>query len=716
MEPNRAVICWMLLLLAVTVTLSLPGWASDVADAKETAATAPAMATTLPSDNQVGSRKFTTREPAEGETVIDTVPFVIKAPGKYIVTKDLVAEGSAIAVQAGDVVIDLNGKTITYGNGEVTTEKSEKYAASGIMTYNSRRKGNVGHAGILLPNRPDAQLQFEGFAWNSSSRTKNVTVRNGKIVDGAGKDLAYSHGINLAGAGGALVQDVIVEVDAPDTFGIAVGPGSKLLHTTVVHNGTHVSNRHQQVADVDLGENSEIAWCLLDGGPQAGVKARNGSIVHHNIIKHRAVVTNCYGVQGYGQKDIQVYANKIMPYNGRGLHVSEKSSNWDVHHNYIEVRETKNKEYSEMQTHGIKFEGTSNSTVRDNVVVSISSDGGQPTALNIDVKPNSGNRIVGNTFVALTINKEPAYAMYTVAADGEGTELRNNRFLSNNVLIAISPDGGKNFTLRDCDLGKVVTEGEVYAFFNRAYKKDYTSNIRFIDCRYHGVDPRKYYFPGRGAGWRSPGDYSVGNSLTLTVLNAGKPVAGATVTVTGQNIAAPITATTGADGKASVDLLAFHAVYDKEAAKTTVTEFPAYKVAVIAEGQPKEFVLAQPKTKMVATVDVTQPCVLVLTPNRPHDARVGEAYNLPLVATTKGQWKVTAGELPQGLKIADATITGTPTKAGQSTFTLQNDGTTKEVTLKVLPEEEHFWRQRVREAAKEIKGPVGGQWNADTDS
>jgi hypothetical protein len=668
----------------------------------------------LPSEDEVGSRKFTTREPAEGDTVIDSVPFIIKESGKYIVTKDLVAEGSAIAVQASDVVIDLNGKTITYGNGEVTTADSEKYAGNGIMTYNSRQKGNIGHAGILLPSRPDAQAQFEGFHWNSDSRIKNVTVRNGKIIDGKGKGLAYGHGIQLSGAGDSRIENVIIEVDTPDTFGLAIGKDGKVKHVTVVHKGTHVSNRHQQVADVNLGPGGEMSWCLLDGGPQAGVKAHNGAKVHHNIIKHRAVVTNCYGVQGYGQKDIQVFANKIMPYNGRGLHVSEKSSNWNVHHNHIEVRETKNKEYSRMQTHGIKFEGTSNSTVHDNVVLSVSSDGGQPTPLNIDIGANTDNRVVDNTFIALTVNKEPAYAVYTVTADAEGTEIRNNAFYSNNVMFAISPDGGKNFTLRECEFNKIATNKEVIFFFNRAYKKDYPNNVRFIDCRYKGVDPRNYYFPGRGAGWRSEGDYAVGNSLTLTVLDDGEPVEGAVLSLTGAS--KPIQVKSDAEGKISVDLLAFQVIYDRETAKANLTEFDAYKAVVSANGKTKQFALNQPKTKMAATIDLAKPCELILTPDQPHAGRVGEAYNLPLVATANGQWKVVDGELPAGLKLEGAAITGTPTKAGRSKITLQNADVTKDIQLHVEPEAEPFWRQRVKKAMEGVTGPVGVNWDPAGDS
>ena len=262
----------------------------------------------------VGSAEFTTRAPADDETVIDQAPFLITKPGKYIVTKDLSADASCIGLQTGDVTLDLNGHTLRYGMGEKVTE------GKGVITYNSWRKGNIGHAGILCPGRPDRAQDFKGFRWNS--RYKNVVVKNGKVQDGTGKGLAYSNGIDLGGAQGAVVENVVIEVAAPDTFGLIVGAGGKVRNVTIIHKGTHVTNRHQQVADIATGRDCEVSYCRLEGGPQAGIKAGSGTEVHHNVIRHRATVTNCYGVQGYGQKNVKVHHYLIVPYNGRGIHLS----------------------------------------------------------------------------------------------------------------------------------------------------------------------------------------------------------------------------------------------------------------------------------------------------------------------------------------------------------------------------------------------------------
>jgi hypothetical protein len=197
------------------------------------------------------------------------------------------------------------------------------------MTYNSRQKGNVGHAGILSPSRPDATDDFKGFQWGG--RLNNVLVHNGKVVDGGSKGLAYSTGVDLGGVTGAELKNVIVEVAADDCFGIKVGPRSEVHHITVNHTTRKVTNRHQQLASIYAGVESDVHHCLVLDGPQEGVKALNGSRVHHNLIKLNTKVTNGYGVIGYGQKDLKIYSNRIENRNGRGIHLSEKSSGWEVY-------------------------------------------------------------------------------------------------------------------------------------------------------------------------------------------------------------------------------------------------------------------------------------------------------------------------------------------------------------------------------------------------
>jgi hypothetical protein len=83
------------------------------------------------------------------------------------------------------------------------------------------------------------------------------------------------------------------------------------------------------------------------------------------------------------------------------------------------------------------------------------------------------------------------------------------------------------------------------------------------------------------------------------------------------------------------------------------------------------------------------PALSISTPSTP-PATVGSAYSLGLVACGGGSqtWSVTAGQLPAGLTLgSNGVLSGTPTAAGTSTFTVTvSDGTrsnSKQFTLAV---------------------------------
>ncbi|MBC8871891.1 MAG: right-handed parallel beta-helix repeat-containing protein [Planctomycetes bacterium] len=656
----------------------------------------------------LGCGEFTTREPAQGEIRIDKAPFVITQPGEYIVTKDLAAEASAIAIQADNVTLDLNGHTVKYGCGVKTAES--------IMTYTSRRSGNIGHAGVLLPGRPDATADFEGFRWNS--RRPGIVVKNGTIADGAGRGLSYSAGIQLAGAAGATVENVRIEIAAPDTFGLVVGKDAKVRHVTINNKSTHVSNRHAQMASIQTSSDCEVSKCLVEGGPQIGVKAGSGTSVHHNIIRQRATVTNCYGVAGYRKENVRVFNNKIMSYNGRGIHLSEKSSGWLVHDNYVEVRETRNKEYRRMQTHGIKLEGTSNSKIYNNVVLSISSDGGEPTALNMAVKANASNEIYNNTFIALTINEEGAYSAYLIDNDASGSIIRDNTFYTNNICYMVSPDGSRNVTFRRCTFAKISPDDEVLFYANRAYKKEGGNGDRLIDCVFTGgIDPRQHYFPGQGASWRSSGDYTVGWSLTLHVTDGDTAAGGAEAIVTDEKGAKVTTAKADEEGRLTVDLPEFKVGYDVKSAKSSIIEFGPYTVKVTFGEQSRTLALT-PKAPMSGRLDLSGTGGLILTPATPTAGRVSQEYRLALTGSGLGaDWRIEKGKLPDGLTISDGVISGTPTTAGGFAFTLANGDASKKIVIEIAPKgEPSLWRKRAELALQnKIPGRVGMRFDQKTD-
>ena len=312
---------------------------------------------------------------AQEEIVIDKLPMTLDKPGAtYVMNRDLSCRASGVLIYAENITLDMKGHTITYGTGKKRNEE--------VITYNGKRSGNVGHHGIYVPGSPrhgkDAPVKI---GWNG--RLKGIVIRNGKIRHGNG-GISYSDAILANGTLGCEIANMDIAISAPDSSAIIGGWETKIHDNRIVHTGTHVTNRHAQLGVIVSGLGSKVYNNTIIGGPQVGVKAMTGAEIHHNEIRQNATVTNCYGVQGYGQNNIHVHHNKIIPKNGRGIHVSEKSVGWKVHHNYVEVRETKNNEYPKgMWTHGIKLETCRDAKIHDNVVVSVSDMDSSPLSVSV---------------------------------------------------------------------------------------------------------------------------------------------------------------------------------------------------------------------------------------------------------------------------------------------------------------------------------------------
>ncbi len=366
------------------------------------------------------------------------------------------------------------------------------------------------------------------------------------------------------GAKEAKVYNLIVDVSEPDSEAMIIGANSKVYNCTFNDTVTQVSNRHQVLCVVLLGEGSEIYNCLLEGAPQTGIKTKSNSEVHDNIIKMRVTVTNGYGVQGYNDKNVKVHHNKIVPYDGRGIHV--RGSGWDVHHNYVEVRNGPNTEYVagrglKMTEHGIKLEKARNAKVHDNVVLSISVPGGFPTPLNLDVLPGSNNQIYDNTFVALDRHNDDAHAAYLMNRTGASITIEDNTFYTNKWSLYFEWGGTSNNTFRRCTFAKLQpSTGDEFAEFGNTWP---SVNNMFVDCRFlGGIDPKINGITAKAYhNWRGDADYSIAWSLDLTAVDGQAKLPGASVTITDQAGMEVAKGKTDADGKFTAELKQYTVKY-----------------------------------------------------------------------------------------------------------------------------------------------------------
>ncbi|MCZ7644609.1 MAG: right-handed parallel beta-helix repeat-containing protein [Planctomycetota bacterium] len=549
----------------------------------------------------VGCRPFTTRAPAEGEKLIDQVPIVIEEPGTYLLGKDLEAEASCIAIKANDVILDLNGHTLTFGTG--VRDSGE----SGVITYAGKRKGNVGHCAVVSPGRPDRCLDFpEAFNGWGRSQVTGLVLRNGRIVQGRGEGLQFCECVCLYGASAPELHDLIIEYHAADTTGLATGGGAKIHHVTIKSSSTKVSNRHRVLKAILPGDGSEVSFCRIEGVPHLGIYAADGAKIHHNFIRHRATATNGYGINGYHQKNVELYSNVIIAHNGRGIQVSEQADNWKVYDNYIETRETGG---DFKQIHGLKLERAQNSHIHHNTVLVVSTEDGQPTPLSLGL--NAGSKVVveHNTFIALRVSKPPAFAFYAIHTNCDDDTIADNTFYSNDWAGGVGDSGAESVTFRRCAFRKLAPEDKVRMIAYKNYQKGLGKDIRFIDCFFEaGLDTKAYDFP-KGASWSNDGDYAVGWSLELVARRAGKALPGVEVVVSDKDGKEAARVKTDAEGKATVELLEFHVVFDAKAKTIAVAQPGPYKVAVRQiDGKPVDF---------AATVAPTEPLALELDVDSP---------------------------------------------------------------------------------------------------
>jgi hypothetical protein len=281
------------------------------------------------------------------EDMPEKTPYILNKPGAYyILTKDIIAKGTAIEIAGKNITLDLDGHTVTFGEDT------------------------------------DEQVYGVRFAdWGNS------ILCNGYIVQGK-RSRDYSAAItSLDRTVPTEIFGISTDVHLPNALPIYMSHANKVTihHNYIYSRVTEIECRHHPgnefiriytyAGDIHIHDN------LLTEGCHWGIYVRKVSQtvknveIDHNDIQHHQQYVNGYAIQPC--EGAEVHHNKITS-SGRGIHVTRDGVR--VYNNYLDTKghqqlsdypaKTRPFQHRLIECHGIKLEGrlTKNCKIYDNFV------------------------------------------------------------------------------------------------------------------------------------------------------------------------------------------------------------------------------------------------------------------------------------------------------------------------------------------------------------
>jgi hypothetical protein len=185
-------------------------------------------------------------------TTISSVPLTISAPGSYCLTGDLaISSGTAINIQSDNVVLDLNGHTLSGPGGSASTTGIFSNMRRGVRVHNGTLRGFLN--GVLIDdhNSPFTyggvssrhevnDLRVEG-AYTGISVVGSYSSVHHNIVIGSAQIGIFT--ATISGTGSGAVNVLANQVfntgstsAANPVYGISAGGMGSLIQDNVVAN------------------------------------------------------------------------------------------------------------------------------------------------------------------------------------------------------------------------------------------------------------------------------------------------------------------------------------------------------------------------------------------------------------------------------------------------------------------------------------------------
>lgn len=466
---------------------------------------------------QAGTQGWDKQSPKRAQQVqISSEGELTQANTEYVLTRDIVANGTAFRIKASNVTLNLNGHTITYGNGG----GSAPVYGVAVETYN----------------------------------LKDIAIVNGSIRQGSGagennaSQLAW-HPIHFnAAVAGFEIEGLNISYRTPETSGIHIpwGKGGDIHHNTLKDEGSMVVNRHLSIVviKVNRAPQMKIHHNQIVRARQGGIDIGNDTVVYDNHIALDSVVTNSVAIGAYAVDGFTIYNNTI---DGKGVHPTgigmvAKAKNGKVYNNRIEVQNTKaGAEYGSTGSAGMRMTwGTDNVEVFNNhITVKAQADllgGGEDSwgrGLWVGL-PDAKAKVTfrDNTIVAKNNDGKAKAAGIAVVClnQSPGLVFRNNVVVSNWANVLLADDYGHANGYAQFVGNTFRKEGPSGDYQTvRSDYRDYVSTGVFINNRYEGGASRESVNGEFSS--KQLKDFAFGWEYGLNVTAGGRAAAGATVKI-----------------------------------------------------------------------------------------------------------------------------------------------------------------------------------------
>lgn len=197
-----------------------------------------------------------TLQEIEPRTPIGSLPFAISTPGSYYVTSNLISSLGGISISSDDVVIDLNGFTLT-GAGSLT----------GIAVPAARRNilvrnGTLRNWGSGIEANAAVYSSFEQL-----QATANGTgIRVGEHCH-VRRTIASSNSfVGIIASVASTISECYAAANGSE--GLRAGSSSQILDSTASVNGT---------TGILVGDNCSVSRCHTSANSGDGLRVGNGS-------------------------------------------------------------------------------------------------------------------------------------------------------------------------------------------------------------------------------------------------------------------------------------------------------------------------------------------------------------------------------------------------------------------------------------------------------